>query len=97
MEAHREVVVRNFAEWLKLGMVQPRCSKYTSPLFVFMKMNGGICLVQADLAYKKDSQTSNLFSLQTSGHLLKKKMGHMCKSPLPVKAMTRKTMAKGLS
>jgi len=45
-DAHREEVERHVAEWLKLGVVQPCRSKYNSPLFVVMKKNGGVRLVQ---------------------------------------------------
>jgi transposase InsO family protein len=45
-EAHREDVEKHVAEWLKLGVVQPSRSRYNSPLFVVMKKNGGIRLVQ---------------------------------------------------
>jgi hypothetical protein len=45
-DAHREEVERHVAEWLKLGVVQPCRSKFNSPLFVVMKKNGGVRLVQ---------------------------------------------------
>ena len=45
-DAHRAEVERHVAEWLKLGVVQPCRSKYNSPLFVVMKKNGGVRLVQ---------------------------------------------------
>lgn len=45
-DAHRAEVEKHVAEWLKLGVVQPCRSKYNSPLFVVMKKNGGVRLVQ---------------------------------------------------
>ena len=45
-DAHREEVEKHVAEWLKLGVVQPCRSKFNSPLFVVMKKNGGVRLVQ---------------------------------------------------
>ena len=45
-EAHQQEVERHVAEWLKLGVVEPTRSKYNSPLFVVMKKNGGVRLVQ---------------------------------------------------
>ena len=45
-EAHRDDVEKHVQEWLKLGVVQPSRSRYNSPLFVVMKKNGGIRLVQ---------------------------------------------------
>jgi hypothetical protein len=45
-EAHRDDVEKHVQEWLKLGVVQPSRSRYNRPLFVVMKKNGGIRLVQ---------------------------------------------------
>ena len=45
-EVHQQEVERHVAEWLKLGVVEPTRSKYNSPLFVVMKKNGGVRLVQ---------------------------------------------------
>ena len=45
-EAHREDVEKHVAKWLKLGVVQPSRSCNNSLLFVVMKKNGRIRLVQ---------------------------------------------------
>jgi len=45
-EAHQQEVERHVAEWLRLGVVEPTRSKYNSPLFVVMKKNGGVRIVQ---------------------------------------------------
>jgi hypothetical protein len=37
MDAHCQEVECHLLEWLKLGVVQPACSKYNSPIFAVMK------------------------------------------------------------
>jgi hypothetical protein len=56
-EAHREAVETQVLEWLKLGVIQPTVSKYNSPIFVVMKKDGGIRLVQDFRALNSQTYT----------------------------------------
>ncbi len=44
-DAHRKEVERHVMAWLKLGVIQPACSRYNSPIFAVMKKDGNVCLV----------------------------------------------------
>ncbi len=45
-DVHCQEVERHVLEWLKLGVIQPACSRYNSPIFAVMKKDGGVRLVQ---------------------------------------------------
>ncbi len=56
-DAHRQEVERHVLEWLKLGVIQPACSRYNSPIFAVMKKDGGVRLVQDFRALNNQSYT----------------------------------------
>jgi hypothetical protein len=39
-------IEKHVLEWLKLGVIQPACSRYNSPIFAVMKKDGNVRLVQ---------------------------------------------------
>ncbi len=45
-DAHRKEVEQHVLEWLKLGVIQPARSHYSSPIFAIMKKDGNVRLVQ---------------------------------------------------
>ena len=56
-DAHREPVEQHVTEWLKLGVVQPACNKFNSPIFVVANKNGGLRLVQDFRALNAQTHT----------------------------------------
>ncbi len=44
-DAHRKEVKRHVLEWLKLTVIQPARSWYSSPIFAVMKKDGNMWLV----------------------------------------------------
>jgi hypothetical protein len=45
LNAHQEAVEGDLDDWLKLRLIQPACSKFTSPILVVAKNDGSIQLV----------------------------------------------------
>jgi hypothetical protein len=45
-DAHRGELEKQVNEWLKMGLIQPRRSKYNCPLFMVPKKDGSLRLVQ---------------------------------------------------
>ncbi len=56
-DAHCQEVKRHVLEWLKLGIIQPACSRYNRPVFAVMKKDGGVRLVQDFCALNNQSYT----------------------------------------
>jgi hypothetical protein len=56
-DAHRKEVKKHVLEWLKLGVIQPACSRYNSPIFAVMKKDGNMRLVQDFRALNNQSYT----------------------------------------
>jgi hypothetical protein len=56
-DAHRKEVKRHVLEWLKLGVIQPACSRNNSPIFAVMKKDGNMRLVQDFRALNNQSYT----------------------------------------
>ncbi len=56
-DAHQKEVERHVQEWLKLGVIQPACSQYNSPIFAVMKKDGTVRLVQDFRALNNESYT----------------------------------------
>jgi len=54
-DAHRQEVQKHVLEWLKLGVIQPACSRYNSPIFAVMKKDGNVRLVQDFRALNNES------------------------------------------
>jgi hypothetical protein len=56
-DAHRKEVECHVLEWLKLGVIQPAWSRYSSPIFAVLKKDGNFCLVQDFRALNTQSYT----------------------------------------
>jgi hypothetical protein len=54
---HCKEVEKHVLEWLKLGVIQPACSCYNSPIFAVTKKDGNVRLVQDFCALNNQSYT----------------------------------------
>jgi hypothetical protein len=73
-DVHPQEVERHVLEWLKLGVIQPACSRYNSPIFAVMKKDGGVRLVQDFLALNNQSYTDE-YSMKDVSECISK-IGH---------------------
>jgi hypothetical protein len=46
LDAHWKEVKKQVAKWHKMGLIQPACRKFNSPIYSMANKNGGILLMQ---------------------------------------------------